>query len=252
MVVHFHGHKTTARGSMEQLELREQLYESFQNAILVVPQGPVNAPDSRFGKLDSPGGFERFLGDVRRLLQTKKAARELHSQARLPPEARVGKVCLSAHSGGYKAAARAAEYGQFPVQEIYLFDALYGELNVFADWIDEDPTPPGKSNWHQRRKLISVYRSGTVATNNQELRRRLDRRKIAYHVERAGAPVSRQVLQETSVLFVETRARHSKITCRNDLRDCLFASSLHRLPGKGSSWFKGEHAARTIDARDCK
>jgi hypothetical protein len=252
MVVHFHGHKTTARRSMEQLELREQLYESFQNAILVVPQGPVNAADSRFGKLDSPGGFERFLGDVRRLLQTPEAARSLHSQARLPSEARVGKVCISAHSGGYKAAARAAEYGQFPIQEIYLFDALYGELSVFADWLEEDPAPPGKAHWHQRRKLISVYRPGTVAAKNEELQGRLDRRNIAYHVERAGQPLSRQTLQETAVMFVETRAKHSKITCRNDLRDCLFASSLHRLPGNGAQWFKGERAARTIDARKCK
>ncbi len=252
MVVHFHGHKTTARKSMEQLELREQLYESFQNAILVVPQGPINASDSRFGKLDSPGGFERFLGDVRRLLQTKEASRALHLQARLPPEARVGKVCVCAHSGGYKVAARAAEFGQFPIQEIYLLDALYGEVSVFADWIEEDPTPRGKQHWHRRRKLVSIYRPGTVATKNQELQRRLDRRKIVYHVERAGKPMSRQVLQETSVLFVETRARHSKITCRNDLRDCLFASSLHRLPGNGAQWFKGEQAARPIDARKCK
>ena len=28
----------------------------------------------------------------------------------------MGKVCISAHSGGYKAAARAAEFGQFPIQ----------------------------------------------------------------------------------------------------------------------------------------
>lgn len=252
MVVHFHGHKTTARRSMEQLELREQLYESFQNAILVVPQGPVNAADSRFGKLDTPGGFERFLGNVRRVLQTPEVARALHPKARLPPQARVGKVCVSAHSGGYKAAARAAEYGQFPIQEIYLFDALYGELGVFADWLEEDPAPPGRAHWHRRRKLVSVYREGTVATRNRELQGHLDGRKIAYHVERAGQPLSRQTLQESAVIFVQTRARHSKITCRNELRDCLFASSLHRLPGKGSQWFKGERAARVIDARKCK
>ena len=237
---------------METLELREQLHESYQNAILVVPQGPVHAADSRFGKLDTPGGFERFLGDVRRVLQSPEARRALHAEARLPPEARVGKVCISAHSGGYRAAARAAEIGQFPIQEIYLFDALYGDISVFADWLEEDPSPPGKANWHRRRKLVSLYRPGTVATRNEELRRQLDRRKIAYRVERAGKLVSRQTLQESSVLFVETRARHSKITCRNDLRDCLFASSLHRLPGRGAAWFKGERGTRTIDARKCK
>ncbi|MAM02867.1 MAG: hypothetical protein CMH51_04920 [Myxococcales bacterium] len=252
LVVHFHGHKATARSSMETLQLREQLHESYQNAILVVPQGPVKAADSRFGKLDSPGGFERFLGDVRRALQSPEASRALGEQARLPAEARVGKVCISAHSGGYKAAARAAEFGQFPIQEIYLLDALYGEVSVFADWLEEDPAPRGAASWKRRRKLVSLYRPGTVAKQNDSLRRQLDRRGIPYRVERSGEPLSRQALQEAAVLFVETRARHSKITCRNDLRDCLFASSLHRRPGLGDRWFKGEAKARDIDARDCR
>src|SRR5262249_26891875 len=45
MVVHFHGHNTTAERAMAAHELREQLFDSKQNAILVVPQGPVFAAD---------------------------------------------------------------------------------------------------------------------------------------------------------------------------------------------------------------
>jgi hypothetical protein len=250
IIVHFHGHKTTARKSMNQLELREQLLESHQNAILVVPQGPVNASDSRFGKLDHPGGFERFLGDVRRLLQTKKAARSLPYEARLPRSARVGKVCISAHSGGYKAAVRCAEFGHFPVQEIYLFDALYSEVGRFADWIADDPAPRGKRGFNTRRKLVSFYRPGTVARMNRQLQKEFDRRGIAYSIETKEKALSRQQLQAAAVIFMETSASHSKITCRNDLRDSLLASSLHRY--KSTKWFENEDAARKIELRKCR
>jgi hypothetical protein len=57
-VVHFHGHRTTAADSMVKHQLREQLDDSRQNAILVMPQGPVRRSDSSGGNLDKPGGFQ--------------------------------------------------------------------------------------------------------------------------------------------------------------------------------------------------
>src|SRR5262245_61485686 len=45
MLVHFHGHNTAAERAIVAHQLREQLVDSRQNAILVVPQGPFFAPD---------------------------------------------------------------------------------------------------------------------------------------------------------------------------------------------------------------
>ncbi|MCA9562768.1 MAG: twin-arginine translocation signal domain-containing protein, partial [Myxococcales bacterium] len=59
-VVHFHGHNTTAEEAMERHELREQFYDSCQNGILVMPQGPDNAEDSSGGNLDREDGFLDF------------------------------------------------------------------------------------------------------------------------------------------------------------------------------------------------
>src|SRR5688572_25992818 len=70
LLVHFHGHNTTAERAIVSHALREQLVDSKQNAVLVVPQGPVNASDSSAGKLDAPGGLARMLDEVLRMLVT--------------------------------------------------------------------------------------------------------------------------------------------------------------------------------------
>ena len=43
-VVHFHGYKNTADAAIKKHQLREQLYDGKQNAVLVVPQLPTATP----------------------------------------------------------------------------------------------------------------------------------------------------------------------------------------------------------------
>src|SRR5262245_21803897 len=45
-VVHFHGWRNTATNALGRYELVDQLCDSGCNAVLVVPQGPCEAPDS--------------------------------------------------------------------------------------------------------------------------------------------------------------------------------------------------------------
>ena len=82
-VLHFHGHKNTVAKALRVYQLREQVYDSRQNAILVVPQGPIDARDSSGGKLDRPKGLLRFLTEVRQTLQTRKVNRAL-GRRRIP------------------------------------------------------------------------------------------------------------------------------------------------------------------------
>ena len=60
VVVYLHEHNTTAAEALVDHEVREQLFASGQNAILCVPQGPVNASDSSGGKLDSENGLAHY------------------------------------------------------------------------------------------------------------------------------------------------------------------------------------------------
>ncbi|MDF2696081.1 MAG: hypothetical protein K0S65_4464, partial [Labilithrix sp.] len=57
LVVHFHGHNSNVERATTAHQLREQLFDSKQNAILVVPELAANTPDSSAGKLETPGAF---------------------------------------------------------------------------------------------------------------------------------------------------------------------------------------------------
>jgi hypothetical protein len=169
-LVHFHGHYTSAERAMAAHELREQLAESRHNALLVVPQLAVTAADSSCGNLEAPGGLAQLLSEA-----VAAAAREggaTLGDARFPPDAPLGTVRLSAHGGGYHAAACALRDGGVDVRETYLFDALYGDLDTFRDWVVARAGQPP----HRRRRLVS-YSSvpGDTDARHTDLRERLER-----------------------------------------------------------------------------
>src|SRR5581483_895253 len=64
-IVHFYGWNHDIDATFATYRLREQLVASGRNAILVVPEGPTDAPDSGDGNLElDDGGFARFMTDV--------------------------------------------------------------------------------------------------------------------------------------------------------------------------------------------
>lgn len=241
-VVHFHGHRTTAADSMVKHQLREQLDDSRQNAILVMPQGPVRRSDSSGGNLDKPGGFQRFLGEVRTVLQSAKAAEAL-GPSRIPSAARIGMVCVSAHSGGFGVTARCIKHGGFDVGEVYLFDALYGEVAAYADWVGERRDQSGR----ERHKLVCYYTGGKVRSNSLTLMRELKRQGIdALHEQREGQ-LTRSQITKARAVFIRARD-HMRVTYKsNALRDCLYASSLKRR--LDSDWFANKDDERAIEPR---
>src|SRR5215831_3722716 len=72
-VVHFHGWKNHVAKVLEHYRLIEQFQESRRNALLVIPQGPYDAPDSFGGKLEDPDGFRRFMDAVMTTLKEKSS-----------------------------------------------------------------------------------------------------------------------------------------------------------------------------------
>ncbi len=243
-VVHFHGHNTTAADAMKKHQLREQLDDSRQNAILVMPQGPVRAVDSSGGKLDRPGGFARFLGEVRGALQRREVSTALGA-AQIPGGARIGAVCVSAHSGGFGVTARCLKHGGFDVNEVYLFDALYGEVAAYLEWV---LARRGQSGARERHKLISYYGAGKPRTNSLALIKSLEAAGVdVLHEEKEGQ-LSRAEITKGRAVFIRTSIDHSRLTYQsNALRDCLHASSLKRR--LASDWFADKDGARAIDRR---
>ncbi len=242
-LVHFHGHNTTAERAMTAHELREQLADSKQNAVLVVPQLAVMAADSSCGKLESPGALERLLAEA-----VATAAREAHAtlgETAFPVHARLGTPCLSAHSGGYHAAACGLRTGGVDIREAYLFDALYADLEAFRDWVVARRGRP----LHERHKLVSYFtEGGTTQAMNDVLRAQLERAGVLCASEIEEGDLSRHELSHAEAVFVRTGLWHSAVTWEtNALRDVLFASALPRhLP---TAWFKRKTGARPIDRR---
>ena len=238
-VVHFHGHGTTAKEAIASHKLREQVAASRQNAILVVPQGPVRAREGDFGKLMHKGGLERLLVEAVETAKRGPASRAIEragfADAVLRGATGVGKVVVSSHSGGYRAAAAAATLGGIEVREVYLFDSLYGEVDAFRSYLAAAP---------KTRKIVSYYVGGRPRELSLELAKQLERAGVAVLREQGGARLSREELTKGRAVFLEGVGPHASATWEElALRDCLFASC---LSGRGSrGWHAGKTARRS-------
>jgi hypothetical protein len=246
VVMHFHGHNTTAVEAMRNHELREQLAESRQNAILVIPQLPVRAPTGHPGKLNAEGGLLRLLTDLRQTLQSPKADAAL-GRAGLHRRTRIGHLCISSHSGGYRAALACIKHGGFPVRELYLFDSLYSGGQQVAQWIGEGQRH--KKQW--THKLISYYAGGAVRRQNRTIMAWLKKNKIKYHHEEKEGTLTRAQLTTGRAIFIRTGNTHRGVTHQhNELRDCLYASTLPRRGAMKTNWFNRKHKQRRVEKRD--
>jgi hypothetical protein len=242
-LVHFHGHNSSAERAIDAHALREQLVDSRQNAVLIVPQLALMAPDSACGRLAFPRGLARLLGSA--LTTSASVGRKALGESGFPERAELGRVCLSAHSGGYHAAACSLTAGGVDVSETYLFDALYAQREVFRDWVLERRGEPAAS----RHKLVSYFTPGaTTETMNHGLRTDLERKGVLVAQELREGELSRRDLSHAGAVFVRTGVGHSQVTWEtNALRDVLYASMLPRH--LGSDWFESKEGARAIDRR---
>ncbi len=217
-LVHLHGHGTTARKTMVEKQLREQFHASGQDAILVLPQGPIDAKDSRWGKLAEPEGLLRLLGELRRTLQHEDVAAALGESA-MPAAGRIGQLVLSAHSGGYRGAAACLQHGGFDVREMWLFDALYGEREAFRQWVLQRRERTGA---HERHKLLAFYAVDKVAAQCRALREELEHDGVAFVHATDDRALSRTAMTRARVAFVRSSASHREVMHANDaLRDAL-------------------------------
>lgn len=208
LVVYLHGWWNNIDTTLRKYKLPQQLFESGKNAILVVPEGPRNAPDSFAGKLEDAGGLKRFVSDIVDFL-----FRESRVKTRS-----VGKIILSGHSGAYHGISFALMRGGMAdvVNEVYLFDALYGQTEKFARWIDRYPG-----------KMIAIYTdSGGTKEETEALMEDLDGWQIPYHVleERSITPAD---LRNNRLIFIHTDLEHDMvISARMQFREYLKASGL--------------------------
>lgn len=244
-VVHFHGYKNTADAAIKKHQLREQLFDGKQNAILIVPQLAHLAADIACGKLEHTGGFGRMVNDALTTAASSAKARAAMGDAALPRRPRVGTLCVSAHSGGFHAAAAAVKKGEIAINEAWLFDSLYGETETFREWV---LAGRGKSR-KRRHKLVSYYTGGATEQNTLALFAALKKESVNSALETVEGTLSRQQITAAQAVAIKTGTSHGGVTSHfNELRDCLFASSLDR--SVRAKWFEDKVGARHLDERE--
>jgi hypothetical protein len=130
------------------------------NAVLVAPQLAVDARDSSAGNFWREGGFAAFLDEAE-----TKIAKFYPNAARADFERMP--VVIVAYSGGYLPAAFSLAHGGAGgrIKGVVLLDALYGEPDKFARWIEQE---------RGRAFFVSAY-STSSKTENDALRERLER-----------------------------------------------------------------------------
>ena len=211
IVVFFHGNGATLERDVRDRQMvPKQITDSGANAILLAPQMAVDAADSSAGKFWQPGGFKRFMEEsashLARLTGDPNRARAF---ANMP-------IVIVGYSGGFLPTAWSLEVGGVSerVRGVVLLDAVYGEMDKFASWIES----------HRSGFFVSAYTRHT-ARRDRELMGMLRQKGISVAEDMDGP------LRPGSVVFVETgegithRDYVTRAWTRDPLKDVLVKMS---------------------------
>jgi hypothetical protein len=167
ILMFLHGNKSLLmRDVVMRQQIPQQVAASGLNAVLVAPQFAADALDSSAGRFWDPSVFPQFLDE---------AAERLAALAGDPGTRHLFHACpvvLAAYSGGYMPASAILQArGNDRLKGVLLFDALYGEIDTFADWI---------ARQRAQTFFFSAYSVSTKA-QNLDLGNRLAEKGIAVH-----------------------------------------------------------------------
>jgi len=184
IVVFFHGNGATLERDVRDRQMvPRQITESGVNAVLLAPQLAVDAADSSAGKFWQPGGLKRFINESADHLAAMYGDPSTAAAfANMP-------VIIVGYSGGFVPTAWSLEVGGLGnrVRGVILLDAVYGEMDKFASWIEKNRTG----------FFVSSYTRYT-APRDHELMHMLREKGIAVSEDMDGP------LRPGSVVFVET------------------------------------------------
>ncbi|MFL6836732.1 MAG: alpha/beta hydrolase [Bradyrhizobium sp.] len=171
IVVFFHGNGATLeRDVRDRQVVPQQISDSGVNAVLLAPQLAVDAADSSAGKFWQPGGFKRFMDEsaahLARLYGDPKSAQAF---ANMP-------IVIVGYSGGFLPTAWSLDVGGATnrVRGVFLLDAVYGELDKFASWIESNRSGFFVSSYtrytrrHDAELMAMLREKGITVTENMD------------------------------------------------------------------------------------
>ena len=209
-VVHFHGWNNHVQQVFEQYDLARQMEMSGLNAVLLVPQGPRDAPDSTDGKLQYDKGSLTAL--------LTEAIGFLAREGRTSPGSALGHVALTSHSGGYLVTTYIVDRKELAdkITDVILFDSTYGGLPAFADFCAADP----------KHRLISIC-TEHLGHENARLIALLLKRHVQPRVLFEEDLTDAEVAKRGPLVVLTTTLEHNDVISKRDyfakwLRYCRF------------------------------
>ncbi len=196
-VVFLHGWFDNVADALSEYRLIQQFVESGKNAILVVPQGPKNAPDSFGGQLEERNGFSDMMTDIIKLLKNRQ----------LIDSEQIGKIILAAHGGGYQVVSTILMQGGLAshIRAVHLFDALYRRLERFVYWM-----------CRYEGRILDIYLAdGGTAETSRQLIKDLQGWQIPYYFIKE-ADISPMFLNSRHMVFIESTSSREEILYADD------------------------------------
>lgn len=143
-------------GARNAYSLAKQLEDSKKNAILVVPQLAFDAADSsEFAMIEEDRFFWAMVETVADISDRIGGLSFWDAQ----------QVIVASHSGGYRTAASIVTRGGSVVNELWLFDSLYGNDADFDAWIQGEADLYTASPRERRFANIYTWSTGAASMN---------------------------------------------------------------------------------------
>jgi len=198
-VVHFHGWRNNVAGTLGRYRLIEQFFAARKNAILIVPEGPRDAPDSFGGKLEDTNGFANFMVEALANLRSSGAFANTNLE--------IGNIILSGHSGGYHVMAAILNRGGLSekIKEVWLFDALYGNVEDFIVW-----------QKHQDGRLLDIYTDHGGTKDETEKWMTALKTGGAGFLTTQDSAITPEDLRTNKLVFLHTDMVHDDVVAKRD------------------------------------
>ena len=207
----FHGWRNSIDSAAAYFELLKQFSASQRNAILVLPEGAKNVPDSYGGKLEQQEVFKNLLNDVLNKLKSEKV---------ISKKTRPGNIVLAGHSGAFRVMAFILQNGGVEVKQVILFDGLYSQTDKYTSWIQADPS-------HQFINLYTNKGGGTDEVS-EKMMQQLKEKNIPF-ISAEEKDVHTPILKSNQVIFIHSLKEHNDVINRPDHNFRLFIENSNAL-----------------------
>jgi hypothetical protein len=196
IVFYFHGWNNNVNKTLSKFNLIGQFHSSGRKAMLVLAEGPKNAPDSFGGKLEEKGVFKLLVNEI---------IDELENVYKT--ELEFDDVSLTGHSGAYRVIAYILLHGGLTekINEVILFDALYADVEKYSYWLD-----------HYDGRFINIYTpNGGTKYESENLMGCLTAWNIPY-TSIEGDEFTTDQLKENRIAFIASTLGHNEVISTQD------------------------------------